>query len=133
MKRNLRINRRLAGLFLVCTRSLQKNREFKQVYSHGRSAATRLLVLYVLRSDRPGNRLGVSVSKKVGKSVTRSRIKRLIKEHYRLAEDRIERGYDLVFVARRPVGLISRHEDFTEIGRAFDSLMTKHKLWREVN
>ena len=66
--------------------SLKKNRDFQQVYKRGTSKANRYLVMYVLENhDRHmENRLGISVSKKVGNSVVRHRVTRLIRESYRL-------------------------------------------------
>ena len=68
--------------------SLKKNNEFQRVYRKGTSQANRYLVMYVLENhDRHmENRLGISVSKKVGNSVVRHRVTRLIRESYRLNE-----------------------------------------------
>ncbi|MDL2248438.1 ribonuclease P protein component [Tyzzerella sp. OttesenSCG-928-J15] len=82
------------------TVSLKKNYEFRQVYNRGKSIANKLLVLYIMPNGTSSNKLGFSVSKKVGKSVTRSRVTRLIRESYRLGEDKIKSGYDIVFIAR---------------------------------
>ncbi|MEG1257096.1 ribonuclease P protein component [Clostridium sp.] len=79
---------------------LRKNPEFRLVYRRGKSTATSLLVLYVLKNNKGINRIGISVSKKVGKSVVRSRVKRLIGESARLNKQGLKQGYDLVFVAR---------------------------------
>ena len=83
--------------------SLRKNEDFKKVYKEGRSKAARFLVLYVKKNDLGINRLGISVSKKVGNSVVRHRLKRLIKEAYRLNEEyfhQYHQSTDLVFIAR---------------------------------
>ena len=82
------------------TEGLKKNIEFGKVYRKGKSRANRQLVLYILENGTDKNRLGISVSKKVGNSVVRHRVKRLIKEVYRLNEPAFARGYDLVFIAR---------------------------------
>ena len=80
--------------------SLKKNKDFKEVYKNGRSFANRFLVLYVKENDLGRNRVGISVSKKVGNSVVRHRITRLIREGYRLQEEYFHIGYDMVFIAR---------------------------------
>ncbi|MBR0381193.1 MAG: ribonuclease P protein component [Eubacterium sp.] len=80
--------------------SLKKNREFQAVYRQGRSKANRSLVMIVLESSRPGSRVGISVSKKVGNSVVRHRVTRVIREVIRLNQDKIMSGYDIVIVAR---------------------------------
>lgn len=80
--------------------SLKKNRDFQKIYKWGISYANRLLVMYVSPNGTQGNRLGISVSKKVGNSVVRHRVARLIRESYRLNEHRFQRGLDIVVVAR---------------------------------
>ena len=85
---------------MIFTESLKKNEDFSRVYKKGRSRANSYLVLYVLPNGLGRNRLGISVSRKVGNSVVRHRITRLIRESYRLHEDHFSRGYDLITVAR---------------------------------
>ena len=80
--------------------SLKKSKDFQQVYRHGTSKANRYLVMYVLENQYMKNRLGISVSKKVGNSVVRHRITRLIRESYRLNEAEFENSLDIVVVAR---------------------------------
>lgn len=88
---------------------LRKNQEFRTVYRRGRSWASKILVIYKLKNPKnvkdgvPYNRIGISVSKKIGGSVVRSRVKRLIYEAARLSQDETVKGYDLVFVARNPI------------------------------
>ena len=81
--------------------SLKKNSDFKNVYSHGKSYANKYLVMYVLENNMGKNRLGISVSKKVGNSVVRHRVTRLIRESYRLHENIFNSGLDIVVVARK--------------------------------
>lgn len=80
--------------------SLKKNRDFQLVYRRGASAANRFLVMYVRRNQLEKNRVGISVSKKVGNSVVRHRLTRLIREAYRLNEFRFKKGLDVVIIAR---------------------------------
>ena len=80
--------------------SLKKNRDFQNVYKKGKSYANRYLVMYVLENDTDRNRLGISVSKKVGNSVIRHHVTRLIRESYRLSEEHFRCGYDIVVIAR---------------------------------
>ncbi len=80
--------------------SLKKNKDFQQVYRRGKSYANRYLVMYILENHLNKNRLGISVSKKVGNSIVRHRLARLIRESYRLQEDRYRCGIDIVVIAR---------------------------------
>ena len=80
--------------------SLKKNQDFRLIYKEGKSCANRYLVLYVRENGLAKNRLGVSVSKKVGNSVVRHRITRLVRESYRLQEDMFNSGLDMVVIAR---------------------------------
>ena len=80
--------------------SLKRNSDFQRVYREGKSYANRYLVLYVLQNQTERNRLGISVSKKVGNSVVRHRMARLVRESYRLQEDMFNSGLDIVVIAR---------------------------------
>lgn len=80
--------------------SLKENYEFRRLYSKGKSAAGRLLVLYVRRVRRPDNRVGITVSRKLAHAVKRNRVRRRLREIYRLNERRFVRGLDLVVVVR---------------------------------
>ena len=77
-----------------------KNKDFQFIYKKGKSYANKYLVMYVLENNTEENRLGISVSKKVGNSVVRHRITRLIRESYRLQESKFHNGYDIVIIAR---------------------------------
>ena len=82
------------------TATLKKNYEFHRLYRKGKTAATPFLVLYAKGSKRPVNRVGFTVSTKLGKAVKRNRVRRRLREIYRLHEPSIARGTDLVVVAR---------------------------------
>ena len=90
--------------------SLKKNNDFKNVYRNGKSYANRYLVMYVLANGTERNRLGISVSKKVGNSVIRHHLTRLVRESYRLHEDMFVSGLDIVVIARTTARNISYHE-----------------------
>ena len=104
--------------------SLKKNRDFQNVYSKGRSYANRMLVMYVLNNHTENNRLGISVSKKVGNSVIRHRITRLIRESYRLQEDMFNSGLDIVVIAR----VTAKKASYKEVESALLHLGGLHKI-----
>lgn len=80
--------------------SLKKNKDFQLVYKCGKSYANKYLVMYIKENNTRKNRLGISVRKKVGNSIVRHRLTRLIRESYRLQEDRFRCGIDIVVIAR---------------------------------
>ena len=80
--------------------SLKKNKDFQLAYKCGKSYANKYLVMYIKENNTRKNRLGISVSKKVGNSIVRHRLTRLIRESYRLQEDRFRCGIDIVVIAR---------------------------------
>ena len=104
--------------------SLKNYREFSQVYNHRESLANKYLVMYILPNDRMYSRIGISVSKKVGNSVIRHRIVRLIRESYRLNKDKIKTGFDIVVVARNT----AKGKNFHDIESAFLHLCRLHKI-----
>lgn len=104
--------------------SLKKNSDFQQVYRHGTSYANRYLVMYVLENQYMKNRLGISVSKKVGNSVVRHRTTRLIRESYRLNQDNLKTGYDMVVIARQT----AKGQNYHTIESAFLHLIDLHHL-----
>jgi ribonuclease P protein component len=86
---------------------LKKNYEFRRLYSKGKSAASPFAVVYCRKNRTPGgksgipvNKIGITVSTKLGKAVCRNRIRRRYREIYRLNEEKLAPGYDIVTVAR---------------------------------
>ncbi len=82
------------------TEALKRNYEFRRLYSKGKSAASPYLALYVRKNRLNRNRLGITVGAKIGNAVKRNRVRRRLKEIYRLNEDRFCKGCDVVIVAR---------------------------------
>ena len=104
--------------------SLKKNQDFQSVYRNGKSYANRLLVMYVLENNMERNRLGISVSKKVGNSVVRHHVTRLVRESYRLQENIFNSGLDIVVIARANAASAS----YAEIESALLHLGKLHKI-----
>ena len=104
--------------------SLKKNIDFQNVYRNGKSYANRFLVVYILENHTEKNRLGMSVSKKVGNSVIRHHLTRLIRESYRLHEDMFDSGLDIVVIARAT----ARNISYYEVESALMHLGRLHKI-----
>ena len=90
--------------------SLKKNHQFQFVYQNGKSYANKYLVMYVKENGTDRNRIGISVSKKVGNSVVRHRVKRLLRESYRLQEALFNSGLDIVVIARQSAAFVGYKE-----------------------
>ena len=90
--------------------SIRKNEDFRTCYKFGKSYANKYLVVYIRKNGTDQNRIGISVSKKVGNSVVRHRIKRLVHESYRLHEKEFDSGSDIAVVGRRSADGASYYE-----------------------
>jgi len=104
--------------------SLKKNHQFQFVYQNGKSQANKYLIMIIKENGTEKNRIGISVSKKVGNSVVRHHVKRLIRESYRLHESVFNSGLDIVIVARKtaaPAG-------YADIESALLHLARLHKI-----
>jgi ribonuclease P protein component len=104
---------------------LKKNYEFLRAYKKGKFYVGRYLVLYLLNNNGNMNRLGITVSRKVGKSVRRNRLKRLIRESYRSYEDKLGKGFDFVFSARNTENM----PGFSEIIKDMRFLLKKLNVY----
>lgn len=85
------------------TEKLKKTYEFKNVYNNGKSLADQYIVIYFLKNGLNINRVGYSVSKKIGKSVVRNHVRRLLNESFRLLKTDLNSGFDIVFIARNKI------------------------------
>lgn len=81
--------------------TLKKNSDFRRLYSRGKSAVTPFMVVYCRHNPTDHNRVGYTVSTKLGNAVTRNRARRRLREIYRLNLPYMNKGYDIVVVARR--------------------------------
>ena len=104
--------------------SLKKNIDFQTVYRIGNSNANKYLVMYVMKNNLGKNRLGISVSKKVGNSIVRHRWTRLIRESYRLQEEKFPCGLDIVIIARAS----AKGKSYKEIESALLHLGRLHNI-----
>jgi len=110
------------------TTSLRKNYEFRRLYNKGKSAASQCAVIYCRKNGKDANRLGLTVSAKLGGAVQRNRIRRRLKEIYRLNEKYLAPGYDIVIVARAR----SRYADYHEIESSVLSALKSLNILRDI-
>jgi ribonuclease P protein component len=108
--------------------SLKENHLFRRLYGKGASEANRYLVLYCRRNGTAGNRVGITASKKLGHAVTRNRIRRRLREIYRLNEAQFLPGYDIVVVARSRAA----EAEFSALQSAYLSAARRLGLLREA-
>lgn len=107
--------------------TLKENYEFRRVYNKGKSGVSPFLVVYARPNRGARNRLGVTVSAKLGHAVVRNRVRRRLREIFRLAQPELKKGYDVVLVARgRAV-----KAPYRELEQAFRRCCSKLELWEE--
>ena len=82
------------------TVTIKQNHEFRRLYNKGQSAVTPSVVVYCRKSRFDHNRLGITVSTKLGCAVKRNRARRRLRELFRLAQPQMKQGYDMILVAR---------------------------------
>lgn len=109
--------------------SIKKNKEFQEVYRNGKSYANKYLVMYVKNNDYNTLRVGISVSKKVGNSVVRHRVTRLIRESFRLNNYKFNSGLDIVVIGRAG----AKGKKYQEIDSAVRHLCKLHNIEKELS
>lgn len=107
--------------------TVKENYEFRRIYRKGKSAVSPQLVIYCQRNRRGHSRLGVSVSTKLGCAVVRNRVRRRIREIYRLNKAKMLPGYDLIVVAR----VWAVETDYQKLDRTYLRLLEQLDLLRE--
>lgn len=89
----------------VLLQSIKLNKEFQAVFTSGKWFGAECLVIYIKENHKSINRIGIAVGKKIAKSVMRNRIRRVIREAYRLQENTLKKGYDIVIVWKNGIDL----------------------------
>ena len=98
---------------------LKRRSDFGRIYSKGRSNATDLVVVYVLPSRDNATRIGFSVSKKLGGSVARNRVRRLLREAVRPYLPQMKAGYSVIVLARVKAGTATLPQLAAALGKLF--------------
>ena len=108
------------------TVSLKENRVFRRLYAKGKSTVSPALVLYCRKNGTQGSRFGITAGTKLGHAVVRNKVRRRLREIYRLNEDRLLPGYDIVVVAR----VRAVHSGYADLEKQFLRLAKKLQLLR---
>ena len=101
---------------------LTENYEFKRVYARGKSVVRPTVVVYCMRKNGPGPRVGITASKKIGNAVKRNRARRLLRESTRELYPQMKSGYDLVLVSRGKTPFVNCQNVMTELTSALEEL-----------
>ncbi len=103
---------------------MRKNKNFQAVYRAGKSYANRMAVLYILPNKTSSRRIGFAAGKRLGGAVVRNRVKRLLREAYRLHQELLVTGFDLVLVGRQGI----KEAKLPAVVRAFLDLCARAKI-----
>ena len=106
---------------------LRNNMEFKKVYNGGKNYWNRNLVLYVRKNNMENSRIGYSITKKIGNSVVRNKVRRRVKEIYRLNVNNIKSGYDIILIPKKNIVDIS----YKELESAMLHILKLSKVYKD--
>lgn len=109
--------------------TIKQNHEFRRMYAKGKSAVGPAMVVYCRKNRLGHNRLGLTVSTKLGGAVVRNRARRRLREVYRLSQPGMKQGYDIVIVARSR----ALKAPFPSMMDSFRRLCQKLELWQEAS
>ncbi|MGL6115788.1 ribonuclease P protein component [Cetobacterium sp. SF1] len=108
---------------------LKKNKEFQSIYESGKKSFGYYSLIFFKKNDLENNRCGFVVSKKTGNAVCRNRLKRLFREYYRLYENRVKTGYDIIFVAKRTAGEKFQTLKYEDMEKDLNRVLKNSKLF----
>jgi len=108
------------------TEMLKKNYEFKYVFLKGKYISGKYIEIFIKKNNRSKNLLGIAVSKKIGKSVKRNKIRRLIKENYRLLEKNIKVGNSIIILWKKNISI--ENATFKNVKKDMENIFIKANL-----
>ncbi len=106
---------------------IKKNFEFKYLFSKGKFVYGTYIHMYIKETNRKYNKLGIAVSKKQGKAVERNRIKRLIRENYKIFENNIKLGTNILIIINKEKNI--KEISYYDIKENFERTLKKAKIW----
>jgi ribonuclease P protein component len=110
---------------------IKKNYEFKRFFSKGIVYRGNFIYMYIHQNKENINKLGIAVSKKVGKAVQRNRIKRLIRENYKIYEDKMNNCFNIVIIVKNNLNI--KEVTYYDIHSDFDYILKKAGMINEEN
>ena len=110
---------------------IKRRNDFKILFSNGKIVYNKNLTFYFLKNKLNINQLGIAVSKKSGNAVDRNRIKRLIRENYKIFEEKLSTGYNLLFSVNKKCEI--EKVDFYVIKREMEKALKNSGIWKENN
>lgn len=108
------------------TEMLKKNYEFKYIFLKGKYISGKYIEIYIKKNKYSKNLLGIAISKKIAKSVKRNRIKRLIRENYRLLENSLEIGYSIIILWKKKIPI--KNATFKNIEEDMKNIFKKENI-----
>ncbi|MDP0488925.1 MAG: ribonuclease P protein component [Fusobacterium sp. JB020] len=109
--------------------TLKKSKEFKLIYNYGKKSYGYYSLVFFKKTKNKNNRMGFVVSKKIGNAVCRNRIRRLFREYYRENQERIKKGYEIIFVGKKNAGNVYKNLKYPEMKKDIDKIFKKSNLF----
>ena len=110
---------------------IKRRHEFKQLFSKGKIVYNKNFTFYYLKNKLSINQLGIAVSKKSGNAVDRNRIKRLIRENYKILEDNLSTGYNILFSVNKKSEI--EKLNFYDVKKEMEKSLKKSEVCKEKN